>query len=80
MARKRYKVEETLGKLRQDKVLIDQDWTVAGTCREIGAMEITYFRGPKEHRGLKLDHAPTLKERKKENSRLKRAKAMLSSE
>ena len=66
MARKRYKAEEILGKLRQAEVLIGQGQSVAEVCREIGVTEVTYFRWRKEYGGLKLDQARKLKGLEKE--------------
>ena len=44
MARKRYKPEEIVAKLRQVDVLVSQGQDMAGAIRQIGVSEVTYYR------------------------------------
>jgi len=48
--------------------------------REAGITDATYYRWRKEYGGLKGDQAKRLKERERENARLKRVVANLSLE
>ena len=45
MARKRFKPEEIVAKLRQVEVLQGQGSTVVDAIRQIGVTEVTYYRG-----------------------------------
>ena len=44
MARKRYKAEEIIAKLRQVDVLTSQGQSMADAIRQIGVSEVTYYR------------------------------------
>src|SRR6516165_8395107 len=43
MARKRYKPEEIVAKLRQVDVLVSQDQNMVDAIRQIGVSEVTYY-------------------------------------
>jgi transposase-like protein len=73
MARKRYKPEEIVAKLRQVDVLVSQGQNIADAIRQIGVSEVTYYRWRQEYGGLKADQVKRLKELEQENSRLRRA-------
>jgi putative transposase len=73
MARKRYKPEEIVTKLRQVEVLRGQGATMAGAIRQIGVTEVTFYRWRREYGGLSADQLKRLKELEKENERLRRA-------
>ena len=73
MARKRYKPEEIVAKLRQVDVLQGQGSSVADAVRQIGVTEVTYYRWRREYGGMKTDQLKRLKELEKENLRLRRA-------
>ena len=73
MARKSYKPEEIVAKLRQVDVLITQGQNVADAIRQIGVSEVTYYRWRQEFGGLKLEQAKRLKELELENGRLRKA-------
>jgi transposase-like protein len=73
MARKRYKPEEIVGKLRQVDVLLSQGQSTAEAVRQIGVTETTYFRWRREFGGLKSEQVKRLKELEAENGRLRRA-------
>jgi putative transposase len=48
MARKRYKAEEIVAKLRQVDVLTSQGQSMADAIRQIGVSEVTYYRWRQE--------------------------------
>jgi transposase-like protein len=73
MARKSYKPEEIVAKLRQVDVLTSQGQSVAEAIRAIGVSEVTYYRWRQEYGGLKSDQVKRLKELETENTRLRRA-------
>jgi putative transposase len=73
MARKRYKPEEIVAKLRQVDVLTSQGALVADAIRQIGVSEVTYYRWRQEYGGLKSDQVKRLKDLETENARLRKA-------
>ena len=80
MARKRYKPEEIVAKLRQVDVLVSQGRSVAEAVRSIGVTQFTYYRWRREFGGLKTDQVKRLKELEKENERLRKAVSDLTLE
>jgi putative transposase len=73
MARKRYRPEEIVAKLRQVEVLQSQGMVVADAIRQIGVSAVTFYRWRKEYGGMGADQLKRLKELEKENQRLRRA-------
>jgi putative transposase len=73
MAKRSYKREEIVAKLRQVGVLHSQGMTISVAIREIGVSEVTYYQWRKEYGGMKADQLKRLKELEKENERLRRA-------
>ena len=73
MARKRYKPEEIVAKLRQVDVLVSQGQSVADAVRSIGVTDVTYYRWRSEFGGLKTDQVKRLKDLELENQRLRKA-------
>ena len=73
MAKKVYKPEEIVLKLRQVDVLRSQGMTMADAIRQISVSEVTFYRWRKEYGGLKADQLKRLKALEKENQRLRRA-------
>ena len=73
MAKKRYKPEEIVIKLRQVEVLQSQGVAVSDAIRQIGVSEVTYYRWRKEYRGMAIYQLKRLKEVEKENQRLRKA-------
>ena len=73
MARKRYKPEEIVAKLRQVDLLTSQGQTLADAIRQIGVSEVTYYRWRQEFGGLKTEQVKRLKDLETENARLRRA-------
>jgi transposase-like protein len=55
MARKRYKPEEIVGKLRQADVLHSEGMSMAGAIRQLGVSEVTFYRWRKEYGGMSGD-------------------------
>ena len=52
MAKRRYKPEEIVIKLRQVEVLQSQGMAVTDAIRQMGVSEVTYCRWRKEFRGM----------------------------
>ena len=73
MPKKRYTPEEIVAKLRQVDVVVSQGQNIADAIRQIGVIEVTYYRWRQEYGGLKADQVERLKELEQENSRLRRA-------
>ena len=73
MARRRYKPEEIIAKLREAEILLAQGMKVPEVVRELGIHEVTYYRWRKEYGGMRVNQMKRLKELEKENSRLRRA-------
>ncbi len=73
MARKRYKPEEIVAKLRQVDVLVSQGQNMMDAIRQIGVSEVTYYRWRQEFGGLKTEQVKRLKDLELENSRLRKA-------
>ena len=80
MARKSYRPEEIVAKLRQVDVLVSQGRPVAEAIRTISVTPFTYYRWRKEYGGLKSDRVKRLKELEKENERLRKAVSDLTLE
>src|SRR5512133_1684771 len=72
MARKRYKPEEIVAKLRQVDVLVSQGQNMVDAIRQIGVSEVTYYRWRQEFGGLKTEQVKRLN-LELENSRLRKA-------
>jgi putative transposase len=73
MARKRYKPEEIVAKLRQVDVLVSQGQSVVDAVRSIGVTDVTYYRWRSEFGGLKTDQVKRMKDLEVENQRLRKA-------
>lgn len=73
MAKRRYRAEDIIHKLREADVLLSQGKRVAEVCRALGVTDVTYYRWRKEYGGLRVDQAKRLKELEQENSRLRKA-------
>ncbi len=73
MAKKRYRPEEIISKLREADVLLAQGMKVPEVAKAIGIHEITYYRWRREYGGMKVSQAKRLKELEKENARLRKA-------
>ena len=73
MARKRYRPEDIISKLREGDILINQDKTVSETIRGLDISDVTYYRWRKEYGGMQTSQVKRLKELEKENQRLRKA-------
>lgn len=73
MARKRYKSEDIVAKLRQVDVLVSQGQSVVDAVRSIGVTDVTYYRWRSEFGGLKTDQVKRMKDLELENQRLRKA-------
>jgi transposase-like protein len=73
MARKRYKPEEIVAKLRQVDVLVSKGQSVVDAVRSIGVTDVTYYRWRSEFGGLKTDQVKRMKDLELENQRLRKA-------
>ena len=78
MAKRRYRPEEIIAKLREAEVLLAQGMKIPEVAKTIGIHEITYYRWRKEFGGMRVSQARRLKELEKENSRLRKAVSDLS--
>ena len=78
MSRKRYTVEQIIGKLREAEVGLARGMAVPEVCRKLGVSEQTYYRWRKECGGLSRDQAKRLRELEQENARLKKLVADIS--
>ncbi len=78
MARKAFKPEQIINKLREAEILLSQGSTVGEASRKIGVTEQTYYRWRKEYGGLRIEQAKKLKNLEKENTRLKKLVADIS--
>ena len=57
MARKRYRAEQIIIKLREAEVGLAQGQTVGQVSKRIAVAEQTYYRWRKEYGGLRMDQA-----------------------
>src|SRR5262249_6183793 len=73
MARKRYKPEEIVAKLRQVDVLVSQGQAMAEAIHQIGGREGTHYRWRQECGGRKSEERERLEDLERENSRLRKA-------
>ena len=78
MAKKGYKPEQIINKLREAEILLQQGVTIAVISKTIGVSDHTYYRWRKEYGGLGVEQAKKLKDLGKENARLKKLVADLS--
>jgi putative transposase len=73
VARRHYRPEEIIAKLREAEVLLGRGKKVAEVVKELGIHEVTYYRWRKEYGGMRVDQMKRLKELEQENTRLRRA-------
>ena len=78
MGRKRHTPEQIITALREAEVGLARGKSVKLISRELGISEQTYYRWRREYGGMKVSQARRLKERERENGRLKRAVADLT--
>lgn len=73
MARRNYKPEEIVSKLRQADVLIAQGTKIPDVVRTLGVTQVTYYRWRREFGGLQTDQVRRMKDLEIENQRLRKA-------
>ena len=73
MARRHYRPEEIMAKLREAEVLLGRGKKVAEVVKELGIHEVTYYRWRKEYGGMRVDQMKRLKELEQENASLRKA-------
>ena len=73
MARRHYRPEEIIAKLREAEILLAQGMKVPEVVKELGIHEVTYYRWGKQYGGMKVNQMQRLKDLEKENSRLRKA-------
>ena len=78
MARRSYRPEQIIKKLREAEVLLSQGENVGEAVRKIEVTEQTYYRWRREYGGMRIEQLKRLKVLEKENTRLKRLVADLS--
>ena len=78
MGRKRHTPEQIITALREAEAGLARGKSVKLISRELGITEQTYYRWRREYGGMKVSQARRLKERERENGRLKRAVANLT--
>ena len=78
MARKRFRPEQIIVKLREAEIIESKGLTQVEAAKKLGIAEQTLIRWRKEYGGLRVDQAKRFKELEKENIRLKRLVADLS--
>lgn len=71
--------EQVVLKLRQIEVQTAQGKSLARACKEAEISEQSYYRWRKEYGGLQVDQARKMKDLERENARLRRLVADLSS-
>lgn len=78
MAKKTFKAEDIINKLREAEVLTSQGKTVSEVCRVLGISDQTYYRWRKEYGGMGTEQAKRLKELERENAQLRKVVADLT--
>ena len=73
MARRHYRPEEIIAKLREAEILVAQGMRVPEVVKELGIHEVTYYRWRKQYGGMRVNQMKQLKELEKENSLLRKA-------
>jgi len=71
MAKKTFKAEDIINKLREAEVLTSQGKTVSEICKALTISDQTYYRWRKEYGGMGTEQAKRLKELEQENARLR---------
>ncbi len=71
MAKKAFKAEDIINKLREAEVLTSQGKTVSEICKALAISDQTCYRWRKEYGGMGTEQAKRLKELEQENARLR---------
>jgi putative transposase len=78
MARRNYKPEEIIAKLREAEIHLANGKSVKEAARQISVSVATFTKWRKEYGGMQVDKVKQLKELQKENTRLKKVVAELA--
>ena len=78
MSRKRFRLEEIIGKLRHADGRLGQGKRVAGVVKALGITDVTYNRWRQEFGGMTTAQAKRLKELERENGQLRKIGADLT--
>jgi putative transposase len=78
MAKRLYSPEETINKLFEAEILLNQGTTIGEASKKTGITEQTYYRWRKEYGGMRIEQTKRLKDMEKENDRLKKLVADIS--
>jgi transposase len=73
VARRHYRPEEIIAKLREAEILLAEGMKVPEVVKELGIHEVTYYRWRKQYGGMRVNQMQRLKELEKENTRLRKA-------
>ena len=72
MARKGFKPEQIIHMLSEAEIRLAGGSTVGKVCRAMGISEQSYYRWRTEYGGMQVSQAKKLKDRERENARLKK--------
>jgi len=72
MAKRRFKAEEIIMKMREVEIHQGKGIDLISACKQAGITDVTYYRWRKKYGGMKIDQARKYKEVEKENGRLKK--------
>ncbi len=78
MAKKTFKAEDIINKLREAEVLASQGKTVGEICKALSISDQTYYRWRKEYGGMGTEQARRMKELERENAQLRKVVADLT--
>ncbi len=78
MAKKKYRPEDIINKLREADVMQAEGMTIAEVVKILGIHEQTYYRWRREYGGMKVSQMKRLKALEQENLRLRKAVSDLS--
>lgn len=78
MAKKTFKAEDIINKLREAEVLSSQGKTVGEICKALAISDQTYYRWRKEYGGMGTEQARRLKELERDNAQLRKVVADLT--
>jgi len=67
MARRNYRPEQIINKMREVEVLLSQGENVGEAARKIGVTDMTYYRWRREYGGMRIEQVKRLKQLEKEN-------------
>ena len=73
VSQKRYRPEESIGKLGEAEVLLGQGRKVSEVVKATGICEVSYCRWRQEFGGMDVSQAKRLKKLERENARLRQA-------